>query len=152
MFLAAPSQQIAAAALVLTCGVAGLRGKKPERIAALVLAVAWIATPLVEARQSWYQPQYGIFVVDVLTLLALTWIGYFYNRYWPIYAAGYQMIAVLLHIAFLASPHRLYRAYLYANFATSYLVFGALIGGVIFEASPPRIVIQRLRRLRPLSR
>ena len=142
-----PAQLVGLAALATSCGVALWRGGRAERLAALIIIAAWFVTPLVERRGSWLEPQYGVLAVDSLTLAALAAITLAYRRVWALYAAGFQSVAVLTHIAFLADPPALYRAYLYVNFSIGFLLLGALLGGVLFETAPPARLIRRLQRL-----
>ena len=130
-----PSQVVGWSALGLTCGAAAWRGGRPERLGAALIAVAWVTTPLVELRDSWYQPQLGILAVDVVTLAALVLIAVRYDRYWPVCAAAFQAIAVLTHLAFLINPRMLYRAYLFGNFSIGFLLLGAILGGVLIEGA-----------------
>ena len=139
MLINTPAQQIGTLDLVLTCSLAAWRGGPAERWGAALFAVAWVASPIAELRQSWYQPQYGIFAIDLAVLVSLTVISAAYGRAWAICAAGFQALAVLFHVAFLVNPHALYRAYLQANFAAGFLVLGALMGGVLIEVRPRAI-------------
>jgi hypothetical protein len=149
MFISTPTQQVSTGALALTVGVVAWAGGRPEKIGVTLIAAAWIITPFVELRQSWYQPQWGILAVDLLTLAGLVGMSLAYKRRWPICASGFQALAVLTHLAFLVSPHALYRGYLYANFAIGYLLLGSVLGGVALEARPTRGFIRRA--LYPLS-
>ena len=133
-------------ALVATCAIAVWRGRRPERAGALIIAAGFLLTPLVERRESWFQPQFGIFAVDVATLVALVALAFWYGRYWSICAAAFQAIAVLTHFAFLLNPHAIYRAYYFANFSIGFLLLGALLGGVFIESAEP--LSARLRRPR----
>jgi hypothetical protein len=125
-------------ALGATCGAAFWRGGPPERLGAVLIAVTWAVTPLVELRRSWYQPQFGILAVDVFTLAALIALAFWRHRYWTICAAAFQAVAVLTHLAFLINPRALYRAYLFANFSIGFLLLGAILGGVLIEGAPIR--------------
>jgi hypothetical protein len=135
------AQSVGWAALALTCGAAVWRGQRPERLGASVTAIGWIVSPLVEFGDSWYQPQFGIFAVDVLALVAFIALTLRYRRYWTICATAYQAITVMTHLAFLLNPTGLYRAYLFGNFSIGFLLLGAILGGVVFEseASPYRL-------------
>jgi len=124
-------------ALALTAGAAWRRGGRPERHGALLVCAAWVLTPLVELRESWIQPQYGILAVDIATLLGLIIMAIRYDRYWPICAAAFQTIAVLTHVAFVINPGALYRAYLFGNFSIGFLLLGSIVGGVIMEGETP---------------
>ncbi|QUD87873.1 hypothetical protein [Phenylobacterium montanum] len=131
------AQIVGWAALALAWSAALWKGGRPERLGASLVGAAWILTPIVELRESWYQPQYGILAVDFLTLVGLAALAMRYGRYWPICAAGFQAIAVLTHLAFLVNPQALYRAYLFGNFSIGFLLLGAILGGVIMEGGTP---------------
>ena len=133
------AQIIGWTALALTCAVAFWRGEWPERLGAALIAVAWLVTPLVELRRSWFEPQLGILAVDVATLIALVALAFWYGRYWAICASAFQAIAVLTHLAFLINPEALYRAYLFGNFSIGFLLLGSILGGTLIEVGPIRI-------------
>ncbi len=123
-------------ALALTCAMAFWRGERPERLGAALIAVAWLITPLVELRRSWFEPQLGILAVDVVTFIALVALAFRYVRYWAICASAFQAIAVLTHLAFLINREALYRAYLFGNFAIGFLLLGSILGGTLIEVAP----------------
>jgi hypothetical protein len=125
-------------AVGVTCVLAFWRGGRPERLGAVLIAVTWAVTPLVELRRSWFEPQPGILAVDALTLAALVGLAFGYRRYWTICAAAFQAVAVLTHLAFLTNPHALYRAYLFANFSIGFLLLGAILGGIVIEGPWPQ--------------
>jgi hypothetical protein len=131
------TQLVNLAAMLLTCAVVFQYGARPERIGLSIVAAAFLLTPLVEQRESWLRPQWGILTVDVLTLAALVGIAFWWNRAWPICAAAFQAIAALTDVAFLIGPRALYRAYYVGNFAIGFLLLGAILGGVVFEAARP---------------
>ena len=145
------AQFVNAAALVLTCAIVFGRGRQPERIGMTVIAMAFLVTPLVEARGSWYEPQYGILAVDVLTLAALIAISVLYDRYWPICAAAFQAVAVLTHVAFMIDPAALYRAFYFGNFSIGFLLLGSILGGAFIEAAPIRFRPRLASRPSPSS-
>jgi hypothetical protein len=152
MLIDTPAQQVGTAALVLTCGLAFWRGARADKLGAIAIAVAWIATPLVERRGDWFQPQYGILIVDTLLLAAFIALALRYSRRWPICAAAFQSFAVLTHLAFLVDPHALYRAYYYANFSIGFLFLGSLFGGVLIEPRETEPRTRRFSRRRPERR
>jgi hypothetical protein len=136
-------------ALILTCVIAFWRGRQPERLGALVVGVAFLVTPLVEQRESWLRPQYGILAVDVALLALLVALAVRYDRYWPICASAFQAVAVLTHFVFLINPQALYRAYFFANFSVGFLLLGAVLGGVVIESPVPFRVRRRTPRPGP---
>jgi hypothetical protein len=132
-----PAQAMGWTALTFTCAVAGWRGRTPERVGAVLVAVAWVGTTLVEQRNSWIAPQTGILVGDVATLAALIAIAVRYDRYWLIWASAFQTVAVLTDLAFLIDPRAVYRAYYFGNFSIGFLLLGAILAGVIIERERP---------------
>jgi hypothetical protein len=137
-----PAQITGWAALTTACAIAARWGRRPERLGAAAIVVAWVATTLVERRDSWFAPQTGILCVDVAMLGAFVVLGVRYGRYWPLAAAGFQAVAVLTDAAFMVEPGPLYRAYYFGNFSIGFLLLGALVGGVVIERD-------RLYRRRP---
>ena len=109
------------------------RGVRTDRLGAAIIAAAYILTPIVQWRDSWFEPQTGMMTVDILALIALIVLALRGTRKWPIVAAGFQTAAVLTHLAFLINPHALYRAYYMANFSIGYFILGAMVAGVLIE-------------------
>jgi hypothetical protein len=143
MFPIALAQMVGWVSLALTCLAAGWRGERPEKLGAALVAAAWVVSTLVERRHNWLEPQYGILAADVVTLLALAALAFWSRRNWAICAAGFQAIAVLTHLVFLINPQALYRAYYMSNFSIGFLLLGAILAGVFFEASRPASVSRR---------
>jgi hypothetical protein len=140
-----PRQSVGFTLVALACGFVFWRGRRPERLGISLVAAGWLLTPLVEQRESWYRPQFGIMAVDIVILTAFVVMAFRYDRYWTICAAAFQAIAVMVHFAFLIDPRALYRAYYFETFAIGYLVLGSILGGVIIESPAP------YRRRRPSS-
>jgi hypothetical protein len=132
-----PAQITGWAALATACALAAGLGRRPERLGAAAIAAAWVATTLVERRDSWFAPQTGILCADVAMLGAFVVLAVRYRRYWPLAAAGFQAVAVLTDVAFMIEPGALYRAYYFGNFSIGFLLLGALVGGVIIERGRP---------------
>jgi hypothetical protein len=141
-----PAQIVNWATLALAAAIVFWRGRGPERLGMAIIVVGYFATPMVERRDNWYAPQFGILAVDMVMLLAFISLAFRYRRHWAICAAAFQGVAVLTHFAFLIAPHTLYRAYYVGSFSIGYLVLGAIVGGVVFEGATP---IRRRDFLRP---
>jgi hypothetical protein len=83
------------------------RGGGPERIVSVsyIVALAGSATVgIVHMPGGFRAVPIQVFVVDVLLLVALSVIAIRANRWWPIVAAGCQLIAVLVHVVKLMQP------------------------------------------------
>ena len=136
MFINTPAQQVSSAALLMTIVATAWRGAPPERVSMAVITAGWIITPFAQLRENWYQPQWGMLAVDTVTLMCLAYLTLHYKRHWIICATGFQAVAVMTHLAFLISPHALFRGYFFANFAIGYLLLGSVLGGIVFELRP----------------
>jgi hypothetical protein len=79
---------------------------------------------------SWPQLQLAGFVVDVLLLLLLLWIALRSPKYWPLAAAGFQLLAVLTHVAKMIDPGLQQWAYITAIVIWTYLLMITLGVGV----------------------
>ncbi len=60
---------------------------------------------------SWGDTAYGIFAVDAACMVALAVVAMKSNRFWPIWALGFQIGAVGTHIATIWMPEIVPRAY-----------------------------------------
>jgi len=62
------------------------------------LAAAW-------ANPRWTDAPFLVFWVDVACSLAFIALALWSPRYWPIWAASFQLVATLFHLARFVSPH-----------------------------------------------
>lgn len=109
-------------------------GGRDEKQVALALLVASLATPLVQS-SSFGGIQYGILVVDALLLAALIYVALTSKRYWPMFAAGFQMTTIVFHIANNGGAHIIPAAYYDFIVFWSYLVLATLLIGTLAEAA-----------------
>lgn len=93
--------------LLLCCGYALWRGGAPERVAAgaQILAFA-INLPLHYALEG---SEYGRTIsatalIDLLLLLGLVVLAWRSTRYWPLWIAGWQLAALIAHLAKTLDP------------------------------------------------
>lgn len=86
--------------LLGSCGYAILRGGAPERITGWLLIGATILTPLAARGLStrYMQAELGIFVVDMVLLVALVIIALKADRFWPMVLAAMQLDTTAVHI------------------------------------------------------
>ncbi|MDP3661167.1 hypothetical protein [Phenylobacterium sp.] len=86
---------------VAICGVcanAGWRGGPSERIGAAAIFVGWMIAVLLPDDQ-WLHLRWTTTVVDILVFAVLIWLALRSDRYWPICAAAFQLLAVVTHVA-----------------------------------------------------
>lgn len=69
-----------------------------ERIAALAVAAATFLTPVAQSRQ-FAGPELGILLVDLLLFLVLAGLSLRSAAFWPMWAAGFQLGTLFVHLA-----------------------------------------------------
>ncbi len=82
--------------LIVACGYALWVGGAPERVAALVFAGAAAASYAVPY-SGFHVVEAPLFVIDLLTLIALALIALAANRFWPLYVTALQLLTVAVH-------------------------------------------------------
>lgn len=92
------------------CGFAILRGGNDERLGAVALAAAAILSPLALI-SGWSRPETGIILIDVGLFVALLLLALRSTAFWPLWATGFQLCAVAVHLVALISPALLPAAY-----------------------------------------
>ena len=85
------------AALLGVCAIAIWRGRDEERLAAAGELATWALTLLVFQSRS-ESTQWSVLAIDALLLMLFIWIALRSRRYWPLCAAGFQLLAVVTHV------------------------------------------------------
>ncbi len=106
-------------ALMSLCGLAVWRGRDEERLATAGLLANW-ALCMVVYRTS-EQAQIPVLVFDSALMALYLAIALRSQRYWPLFAAAFQILVVLTHLARLADAGVSGWAYLTALLVWSYL-------------------------------
>lgn len=110
------------------CTFAIWKGGREEKIAGAALALAAFATPLLKDDR-WLGPQWGVFAGDLAFLILIGGIAMRTRRWWPICAAGFQLLGVLTHTARLVDHSLGSWAYATAGVIWSYAVLAAVALG-----------------------
>lgn len=131
MFFTTLYQQSVLIFLILSCGLALWWGKRTERIAALAMFVAWIATPFAANPDRWAAPQYGVLAVDLTLLLVLMALSLRTDRWWPLWATAFHAVGVCIHVVVMVDPQIWPRAYFFAGGIFGRLTLIALVVGSI---------------------
>src|SRR5438874_10942711 len=85
--------------LVVSCGYALWRGRKYERIAALVFVSATVISILGHSPHERYVAiEAADLIVDTLVLMAVVAIALASDRFWPLWVAGLQTVDSLSHL------------------------------------------------------
>jgi len=86
--------------LVVSCGYALWRGRRYERIAALVFVAATVLSILGHSplRGRYVALETSDLIVDSAVLLAVVAIALVSDRFWPLWAAGLQLVDSMSHV------------------------------------------------------
>lgn len=92
--------------LALVIGYALLKGGAPERVAALIIVAASIATVTTWAPQHlrYKSVDAGIFLTDLLMMLALVALALKAERFWTLWVAAFQVMQFASHIPEILVP------------------------------------------------
>jgi hypothetical protein len=112
-------------ALLGVCGVAALRGRDDERLAAGGYLASWALTLVVFKERS-ADTQWGVLVVDLALLGLLVWVSMRSRRYWPLFATSFHLLAVVTHLARALDPQVGGWSYLTVELIWSYMVIGTI--------------------------
>jgi hypothetical protein len=86
--------------LVVSCGYALWRGRKYERIAALVFVTATILSIIGHSplRGRYIELEASDLIVDSAVLVVVMTIALVSDRFWPVWAAGLQLVDSMSHV------------------------------------------------------
>lgn len=92
--------------LFVCCGYAIFQGNRAEYLGAAIMVVGSLATLVIGrmVENSWTGVEGGIFVVDIVALIALIHLALKSDRFWPIWATAFHLLAVSIHTAMLVAP------------------------------------------------
>jgi hypothetical protein len=131
VFLHTLPQQIWFAVIALNSGFAFLRGGWSERVVAAAYISAWLISRLVYDYNDWVDPQWAVLAVDGGLLVALVVVALVANRTWLLFAAAFQLVAVIIHVAIMADPSVRALPYVRGLVIWSYLTQAALLVGTL---------------------
>jgi hypothetical protein len=127
------------AAILVISAFAVWRGGRVERVVAVANLLAWLATMAVQDRlrwvdpAAWVDPQWGVLGVDIAFALLLLVLAARVGRNWLLFAAAFQILGVVTHIAMMADSAFLAKTYLAGLIFWSYGVLAALGVGTWIE-------------------
>lgn len=119
-------------ALAAACYLAFKFGGFDEKLAATAFVVATLASRLVQ--QNYAHTETGVLVVDFLLLAGLLVLALKSDRFWPMYAAAFQFVGSLVHVASMTEQGSYAWAYAVGLVFWSYPVMIALMVGTWLEA------------------
>ena len=119
------------------CLLACIRGRWPERLAAVTLALNWVGCAWLEDRRSWHHPQMAIFTIDAAYAVLLVAVAMATRRLWILFAAAFQIMIVVTHCALLVDARINQWEFFAAYYVWSYLILAALAAGAVIEGRRP---------------
>ena len=133
-YVAQGNQQIWLVLMAAVSALALWRGGEPERVAAVGVLVAWFLTPLAQVPIDLYDPQWGMLAVDTAFLGLLLTLALRSNRIWLLFAAAFQLLGVVIHMAIVVDPSLRSLVYMRGLVIWSYLVLASLAVGAATTA------------------
>ena len=112
-------------ALMGVCLLALWRGRDEERLAVAGQLAAWALTMVVYRARS-ADIQWGMAIVDLGLLVLLLYLAMRTPRFWPLFAAAFQLLSVVTHVARGLDSGISGWAYVTAGIVWSYMVIAAI--------------------------
>jgi hypothetical protein len=107
------------------CALAVWRGRDDERLGAAAYLAAWALSMMVfRARSS--DLQEGVLLIDTGLFALFLLLAMRSRRFWPLFAAGFQLLAVVTHVARILDAGVSGWAYITAGVVWGYLVIFAI--------------------------
>lgn len=132
-------QQVALLICWAGCGYAIWRGGRPERIVGWTVLLVWTFSPFLINTRDWVDPQWADAALDLVVLAILLWLALTSNRYWPMWAAAFHGIGVLMHATMLIDRRVPPWSYRTAAAIWSYVLLLTLVAGTAIEARGRRL-------------
>ncbi|HYD27437.1 hypothetical protein [Brevundimonas sp.] len=132
--------QVAAAIGAIVVAFAFLKGDEPERVGGGIYAISALASLLVQEETRLHGPQWGLMMVDAVTLAAYAAVAWKSRRSWPVWASALQSLIVMTHVLTLVDVRPPMVAFYAVINGASYGVLLALAIGV-FQAWRDRRVL-----------
>lgn len=99
-------------ALLLCSVYASINGGRTGKIgAAIFISATVLSSAAALINPNWAGISWGLLAVDSGCLLALLILALTSDRYWPIWAMGFQTVAVATHFATLSAPDFVPKSY-----------------------------------------
>lgn len=136
-----PLAQISACIAAVVCLTAAIWGRWPERIGALVTALNWVGSAILEDRRWNHHGQPGIFAVDALMLAAFVVISLRCNRTWILWASACALLLNFTDVCLLLDARIQLWSYISASNVWGAGVLLTLAVGVALEGRKPATLL-----------
>lgn len=92
--------------LFACCGHAIFRGARSEYLGAAIMIAGSLSSLAVGKIWGtlWVRIEAGIFAIDIVALFALIYLTLKSDRFWPMWASAFQLLAVAIHTAVMIAP------------------------------------------------
>jgi len=90
--------------------------------------LSWFADALLKDHR-FQGPQWAAFVSDTALFLLILFVAVRSAHYWPLFAAAFQLLEVVTHVASTIDRHLSAWAYITANVIWTYLILGSIAFG-----------------------
>jgi hypothetical protein len=107
--------------VAVVCLLAAWRGGLEERLAAGGLLYGWALTRFLYTFKG-HETEWGIALIDLGLLGLLLWIAMRSTRFWPLFAAGFHLLALITHLARITDKTVSGWAYISAEIIWGYLL------------------------------
>lgn len=123
-------------ALLGVCGLACVRGGRPERVGAAINLCAAIATDVLRVVNAAHlaPADLSIFAIDAAVAASFFWLGVATIRFWPIWAAGFAVADLFMSVCGALLPRVPLFAYHTGLGIYAYMALGALALGTLHLA------------------
>ncbi len=121
------------ALMLAICGYAFWKGHGDERWTALAIIVATLASGLTPV-SGFAQVEFGVMAIDIGLLVFLIIVALRSDRFWPLWAAGFQVVGTTIHAASMNDTDIIPHVYAAAQSFWAYPVMAALMVGTWLEA------------------
>lgn len=122
-------EQVWFAAMTVVSLFALWRGGRTERFVAWANLAAWVASRLVFNAMEGGALQWGVLAVDVGFLGLLIFAAMSSNRSWTLFAAAFQLLGVVIHLATMVDSDIMMLTYMRGLVIWSYLVLVSMAWG-----------------------
>jgi hypothetical protein len=119
------------AVLIATAVLAFGWGGRDERLTAAAFVVATLLSWVADTQYN--STQINVLMIDFGLLLALVGLALTSDRFWPMYAAAFQLVGTIVHVASMTETGDFAWAYAVGLIFWSYAVMATLMAGTWLE-------------------
>jgi hypothetical protein len=120
--------------MILCCGFAAAFGGRSGRAIAFFYLLNIVATwAVTRDPQAWRAPHLAALLVDAALLVALIWVALRSDRWFPIWFAGFHMVAVASHFGSVITPGFAPRIYFFLQALWSVPMLLSLVIGISLD-------------------